>query len=90
MAQMLLSRRRVSERCLRDLIVRHLAFNSNRMFKLVEVISVLNADLVRRILPFLRDHVAITEAKRGTGIDSTLRSVFFIFINLLIMHQTMN
>lgn len=58
---------------LKELIDRHLAFNSNRLFKLLEVISVLNNELVKKILPRIKELVVITEAKRGTGIDSTLR-----------------
>lgn len=50
-----------------------MAFNSNRLFKVVETLTLMNADLVKRILPHLRDHVVITEAKRGTGVDSILR-----------------
>ena len=69
--------RGIAERTLKELIDRHLAFNSNRLFKLLQVISVLNGDLIKQILPRIKQLVVITEAKRGTGIDSTLRLIFF-------------
>ena len=68
----LLSRKFVED-ALKELIDRHLAFNSNRLFKLLEVISVLNNQLVKQILPRIKELVVITEAKRGIGVDSTLR-----------------
>lgn len=58
---------------MKELVSRHMAFNSNRLFKLIETLSILNAELVKRILRKVRDQVAITEAKRGTGTDSILR-----------------
>lgn len=61
------------EQALNELIGRHLAFNSSKLFKIMEVISFLNADLVRRTLPKLREQVAVTELKRGIGTDSVLR-----------------
>lgn len=65
----------VMEQALNELIGRHLAFNSSKLFKLMEVISFLNADLVRRTLPKLREQVAVTELKRGIGTDSVLRQL---------------
>ena len=71
--------RAVVEQALNELVGRHLAFNSNRLFKLMEVISFLNQDLVRRTLPKIREQVAVTEAKRGTGADSVLRyQIYFL------------
>lgn len=64
------------EQALNEFVGRHLAFNSSRLFKLMEVISFLNADLVRRTLPKLREQVAVTELKRGIGADSVLRYVY--------------
>lgn len=68
--------RKLAEEALSELVSRQLAFNSNRLFKLIEVVSFLNNDLVKRVLPNIKNQVAITEAKRGTGTDSTLRYVF--------------
>ncbi|XP_046635826.1 protein MMS22-like [Daphnia pulicaria] len=65
----------VMEQALNEFVGRHLAFNSSRLFKLMEVISFLNADLVRRTLPKLREQVAVTELKRGIGADSVLRQL---------------
>lgn len=79
--------RTVVEQALSDFVGRHLAFNSNRLFKLIEVISFLNSDLVRRVLPKIREQVAITESKRGTGIDSILRYVFISAPSVLISFE---
>jgi len=70
----------LAEQALNDLVSRHLAFSTTRLFKLLEVISVLNAELVKRSLPKIRDQVCITEAKRGTGQDTILRYLFTFFL----------
>ena len=69
----LLEIREICEKALNELIERHLAFNSNRLFKLIEVVCVLNSPLVAQMVPVLRHNVQTTEAKRGTGADLTLR-----------------
>ena len=70
----------LAEQALNDLVSRHLAFSTTRLFKLLEVISVLNAELVKRSLPKIRNQVCITEAKRGTGQDTILRFLFTFFL----------
>ena len=72
----LIHHRQLAEQAISDLVSRHLAFSTSRLFKLLEVISVLNGDLVRCSLPKIRDQVCITEAKRGTGQDTILRLEF--------------
>jgi len=76
----------LAEQALNDLVSRHLAFSTSRLFKLLEVISVLNAELVKRSLPNIRDQVCITEAKRGTGQDTILRLLFTLLL-LLLLHD---
>lgn len=61
------------ERALKELVERHFAFNSLRLFRLMEAVGVLNGRLVGRLVPALHQQVHSTEAKRGTGADATLR-----------------
>ena len=52
---------------------RHLAFNSKRVLKLVEVMAALAPDLISPHMPSLERHVRRTELRRGVGEDRILR-----------------
>ena len=74
----LIDHRQLAEEAINELVTRHLAFSTSRLFKVLEVISYLNVELVRSSLPKIRDQVCITEAKRGTGQDTILRLEFLL------------
>ena len=52
---------------------RHLAFNSKRVLKLVEVMAALAPDLISPHMPSLERHVRRIELRRGVGEDRILR-----------------
>jgi len=61
---------------IRSFVGANLAFNSERVFKSLKVISVLNKKVIADVLPYLFTELEKIEKRRGSGKDCRLRSAF--------------
>ena len=61
---------------LRTFVNFNLAFNSERVFNSLKVISVLNKSVIIDVLPHVGIEVEKVEKKRGSGKDSKLRNAY--------------
>ena len=69
---------------IRSFVGAHLAFNSERVYKSLKVISVLNKKVIADVLPYLLSEVEKIEKRRGSGKDTRLRSAFLDLQKLVI------
>eukprot|EP00092_Neocalanus_flemingeri_P021533 GFUD01023355.1.p1 GENE.GFUD01023355.1~~GFUD01023355.1.p1 ORF type:complete len:1140 (-),score=265.99 GFUD01023355.1:67-3486(-) len=60
---------------LNSFLVANLAFNSERVFQTLTVVSVMDSELVLHLLPEVEAHVAKIETKRGSGRDPKLQKL---------------
>ena len=68
-------REQISQK-LRTFVNSNLAFNSERVFNSLKVISVLSKSVIIDVLPHVEVEVEKVEKKRGSGKDSKLRNAF--------------
>ena len=63
------------EEKIKSFLAAHLAFNSERVFQTLTVVSVMNSSLVLDLLPQVEVEVAKIETKRGSGRDPKLQKL---------------
>ena len=61
---------------LRNLTVKHLAYNTFFFFELLENFVKVDRTIVEQLMVFLLDQIKVVEAKRGGGADNRLRGCF--------------